>query len=93
MKDFFSALTDRSFDSFITRQVAGVLYLISMIFIGLAVGIVLIAGFILFGQGDLLSGFVTLVFAPLLGLLLLILTRLFFESGVALVLIAENTRK
>ena len=93
MKDFFSALTDRSFGSFITRQVAGVLYLISMIFIGLAVGIVCIAGFIVGGQGNLLAGFVALVFAPLLGLLLLILTRLFFESGVALVLIAENTRK
>jgi hypothetical protein len=30
---------------------------------------------------------------PLLGLLILILTRLFFESGIALILIAENTKK
>jgi hypothetical protein len=93
MKNFFSALTDRSFKTFITRPVASVLYLISMILIGISIAIVMIGGLILLVGGDFASGFIGLILGPLVGLLILILTRLFFESGVALVLIAENTKK
>lgn len=93
MKTFFTALTDRSFNTFITRPVASVLYLISMILIAIGVGVGFIAGFLLLLQGDLVSSLIGFVLVPLASLLILILVRLFFESGVALVLIAENTSK
>jgi hypothetical protein len=65
-----------------------------MILIGLSVALVMIAGlFLLVSEGDLMSGFIGLVLGPLLGLFTLILLRLLFESSVALVLIAENTKK
>lgn len=93
MKNFFASLTDRSFTTFITRPVASVLYLISMILIAIGVGLGVIAGFFLLLRGEIVSFLVGIVFVPLAGLLILILTRLFFESGVALVLIAENTKR
>jgi hypothetical protein len=93
MKNFFSALTDRSFKTFITRPVASVLYLISMILVGIAVVILMVGGVIAFVGGDFGTGFFGLFLGPLLGLLVLILIRLFFESGIALILIAENTKK
>jgi hypothetical protein len=93
MKNFFSALTDRSFKTFITRPVASVLYLISMILVGIAVVILMVGGVIAFVGGDFGTGFFGLILGPLLGLLVLILIRLFFESGIALILIAENTKK
>jgi ABC-type uncharacterized transport system permease subunit len=94
MKNFFSSLVDTSFTKFITRPVASVFYIISMILIGLSVALVMIAGlFLLVSEGDLMSGFIGLVLGPLLGLFTLILLRLLFESSVALVLIAENTKK
>ena len=89
----FSALTDRSFRVFINRSVASVLFLISMILIGASFAMVMIGGLILLDGGDFASGFIGLILCPPVGLLILILTRLFFESGVALVLIAENTKK
>jgi hypothetical protein len=93
MKNFFSALTDRSFKTFITRPVASVLYLISMILVGVSVAIFMVGGLIALIGGDFALGFFGLIIVPLLGLLILILTRLFFESGIALILIAENTKK
>jgi hypothetical protein len=93
MKSFFSALTDRSFTTFITRPVAGVLYLILMVLIVISVALLMVVGIFSITQGNFLEGLVGLVLGPIAGLLTLILTRLFFESGVALVLIAENTRK
>lgn len=92
MKNFFVTLIDSSFKSYVTRQVAGVLYLISLIFIGLGVVAAFTAGVLALSQGSAI-GILLVLGGPLIGLLLVILTRLLFESSVALVAIAENTSK
>ena len=92
-KSFFGSLFDSSFNTFITRSVAKVFYIISIILVALGAVLSVIAGLaLLFTQGDLVSGLIGVVVGPILSLLVLILLRLLFESAVALVLIAENTR-
>ena len=93
MKHFFTTLIDSSFKTYVTRQVAGVLYLISLVFIGLGATASVIAGLLSITQGLVLGGVLLAVGGPLVGVLLLILIRLVFESSVALVAIAENTGK
>jgi len=92
MKNFFVTLIDSSFKNYVTRQVAGVLYLISLIFIGLGVGAAFAAGVLTLTLGYP-EGILFMIGGPLIGLLVVILTRLLFESSVALVAIAENTAK
>ena len=92
-KSFFGSLFDSSFNTFITRSVAKVFYIISIILVALGAVLSVIAGLaLLFTQGDIVSGLIGVVVGPILSLLVLILLRLIFESAVALVLIAENTR-
>jgi hypothetical protein len=103
---FIKALFDFKFEEFIYIKVARFLYLISVVIIGLATaGLFLftlwnfVTGFFqyisepgymgLFGWTQLLLLLVT----PLAGLLSIIILRLGFESGIALVAIAENTKK
>lgn len=92
MKNFFATLIDSSFKNYVTRQVAGVLYLISLIFIGIAVVAAVAAGALRLTQGYP-EGILFILGGPLVGLLVVILTRLLFESSVALVAIAENTSR
>lgn len=93
MSNFFSALFDRSFTSYVTRQVAGVLYLITMILVILGLVLGVIFAVLTMAQGGIFEGLLVLIATPLIALLTLILIRLVFESSVALVAIAENTKK
>ena len=93
-QNFFKTLMDSSFNSFITRKVSRVLYaVLSWLFIALGFLFELGAVGALFSGGSTLTGYAVLaVFAiPVLTFVLVIVLRLAFESGIALVLIAENT--
>jgi hypothetical protein len=91
-KSFFAALMDNSFNTFITRRVATVLYTILAVLIYFLVFVAVVAGIISFiNNGPI--GILVMFAGVLIGFVSLILIRLGFESAVALVLIAENTAK
>lgn len=77
--------TDSKFSQFITTQIAGALYVILAWIV--AVGSVLQAVL------GLIQGNFVLIFAPLAGLAAIVLLRIATEAGVALIKIAENTRR
>jgi hypothetical protein len=93
-KGFLATLYSPSFQTFITRKIAGGLY-IALVWIT-TVGI---AGFGLFGavylatNDQIGSAILLLVFAPISLLVAVIALRLVFESSIALIVIAENTTK
>jgi ABC-type methionine transport system permease subunit len=83
---FFKSLFDFKFESFVTRQVASVLYAI------------LVVGAGLFGVFAIVYGLTRqqaylIVLVPIVYLVYIILMRVLFESSIALVAIAENTKK
>lgn len=90
---FIKQLFDTNFEHFITRKVAKVFYTIWIVLIVGFSALSVIGSLILIGSGEA-QGFETLaiLLGPLVGFLLLILVRLAFETSIALVLIAENTR-
>lgn len=88
---FLASLFDSSFNTFITRSVAKVFYIITMVILALIAGIGFVGG-LLYTSEDLVMGLLFMVLAPVASLISLVLIRLLFESAVALVLIAENTR-
>lgn len=90
-KPFFGSLFDSSFNTFITRSVAKVLYIVTMVVLAVFAVIGFIAGLIYTSEEPVI-GFLLMIGSPFVGLGFLILIRLMFESAVALVLIAENTR-
>jgi hypothetical protein len=93
-KSFFASLIDNSFaaNTFITRRVASVLYVILMVLIAIGVVVGVVASLMLVSS-DGLEGLVLLLFVVASGFLSLVVTRLVFESAVALVLVAQNTSK
>jgi nitric oxide reductase large subunit len=93
-KKFFASIIDISFDanSFITRRVASVLYVILMVLIAIGVVLGVVASLIELSTGGL-YGILLLLGVVVSGFLSLVLTRLVFESAVALVLVAQNTSK
>ena len=104
MKDFFASLFDLKFEHFITRKISGVFYAICLAAIGLfsifALGAGLYGGFQMIGTGysylipqGLIAILVTLIVVPVSAFIGVILTRLIFEASVALVAVAENTKK
>lgn len=90
-KSFFGSLFDTSFTTFITRAVAKVFYIITMVILVLFAGVGFVTGLV-YTSEDALIGFLVMIASPIAALVLLVLLRLLFESAVALVLIAENTR-
>jgi hypothetical protein len=91
-KSFFVKLVNVKFDEFITRKVASVFYVLWLVGLGVFVAIGVVAGLIAMASGQVLTGLGTIVGAPLLAFVILILVRLAFEASVALVAIAENTK-
>lgn len=95
-KGFLSRLFDLSFETFITTSIIKVLYILFIVFAGLAA-----IGFILAGFAtDAATGIVFLVLSPLLFLLYVILARIWLEIVIVLFRIhdqtaetARNTRK
>jgi hypothetical protein len=104
MGSFFKTLFDLKFETFITRKIAGIFYAIALGVIALFAVIALLGGLfqavsaigsgyssgVSTGLGMLL---VIIVVVPLMTFVSVILTRLVFESSVALVTVAENTKK
>lgn len=86
---FFSALFDFSFSQFVTTRLIKVLYILSIIVIGLAAVVFLIAGLT---QGTA-SAILALVLAPLFFLIYVIFARVWMEIIIVIFRIAENTRE
>lgn len=91
-KTFLGTLLDSKLENFISRKVSGVLYIItawilivSAVFFELAM-----IGQIVQGNALALLG---LLLAPVALLLLLVVVRMAFEAGIALIVIAENTKR
>ncbi|MEN9956467.1 MAG: hypothetical protein RIR46_75 [Actinomycetota bacterium] len=89
---FLKTVLDSSLEKFISRKVSGVLYIITAwLFIAGAV-VFEVWAFIEAVRGDMLALAMFLV-APAFALLTLIIVRMAFEAGIALIVIAENTKK
>jgi hypothetical protein len=90
---FTKQLFDTNFEHFITRKVAKVFYIIWIVLLAAFSALAVVAGLFSLFTGQA-RGFelLILVAAPLVSFLLLIIIRLAFETSIALVLIAENTR-
>jgi len=92
---FFKKLFDTKFENFVTRDVARVLYIfmIAMLAVGLLIaeifGLLLLAS----NEGVFVEGILLMLVSPLVALVSLIIIRVGFESSIALVSIAENTKK
>jgi len=85
---FFRSLFDLSFKSLITPKIIKVLYLLSMIVIGLIALSFIVSAF---ATSAALGVVVLLIGAPLVSLLYLIATRVYLELVIALFRIMENT--
>ncbi|KAI9130668.1 DUF4282 domain-containing protein [Acaryochloris sp. CCMEE 5410] len=88
-KGFFAKLFDLSFSEFIAIQIAGVLYGIGILFIGLTALGILFAGL---SQGAL-PAIGALIIAPLAFVLYVIFFRIVLESFIASIRTAENTSR
>ncbi|MGB4780311.1 DUF4282 domain-containing protein [Microbacterium sp.] len=99
-RGFLSALFDLSFTRFITRRLASIFYLVGLVAIGISFvaafvgGIVSGIGALWWNPGGGIALIVsTVVVAPILAFLAVVVLRFVIEAGVALVAIAENTER
>jgi hypothetical protein len=90
MGSFAKSLFDLKFETFITRKIAGIFYAILLGLIGLLTLVAMVGVLIRMGS---FFDLIALILVPLASLILVILVRLVFESSVALVTVAENTKK
>jgi hypothetical protein len=91
---FLKALFDFKFEQFIYIRVARVVYATLVILVLAAAAFLFIAALTTLGNSQLSGiGLLLLLGTPLTALLTIITLRLTFESGIALVVIAENTKK
>ena len=85
-RGFFGALFDVSFTSFVTTRIIKVLYIITLVVIGLAALAFVVAAF----ANSVAGGLFTLVIgAPLVSLLYVIYTRVILEVLIAIFRIME----
>ena len=89
---FFGKLFDFSFKEFITLQIIKYLYILGIIFSAFTSLAFLIGGFASF-KYSILKGLVTILFSPVIFILLTLSARLALEALVATFRIAENTTK
>jgi Domain of unknown function (DUF4282) len=87
-RSFFSSLFDISFTSFVTMRIIKVVYVITLLLIGLAALAFVVAAFAESVAGGLV---VLLIVAPLLSLLYVIYARVLLELVMAIFRIMENT--
>lgn len=100
---FFKSLFDLKFEKFVTRQVASVMYGILVGVLGIATLIGMLWSLYMAFQpstfyyyssmGTVLYLLLALVVIPIVSFLYLIILRVAFESSIALVMIAENTKR
>jgi hypothetical protein len=93
--NFFTDLLDFRFRKYITRRVASIVYLGSLIFLPILTFTLTYAAY-RYAQPFYLDGFHWQLLAiwiagPIIGLLVLIYTRILIELNIAVVNIAENT--
>jgi hypothetical protein len=93
MKAFIADLFDSSLDKFISRKVSGVLYIITAWLIVAATALMEVGLFAQLVQMQNFFALLGMLVVPVVSLLLLILVRMAFEAGIALIVIAENTKK
>ena len=87
-KGFFGSLFDVSFTSFVTIRIIKVIYIITLVLIGIAALVFIVASF----ADSVGAGlFVLIIAAPLVSLLYVIYVRVLLEIVIAIFRIAENT--
>ena len=91
-KGFLGTLLDSKLENFISRKVSGVLYIVTAWILIAGALILEVAALGQMLQGNFLAGLVFLI-APFALLVVLIVIRMAFEAGIALIVIAENTKK
>jgi hypothetical protein len=87
-KGFFSSLFDVSFTSFITTKIIKVVYVITLVLIGLAALVFIVAAF---AESISAGLFVLVIVAPLVSLLYVIYARVLLELVMAIFRIMEHT--
>jgi hypothetical protein len=87
-RNFLSSLFDISFTSFVTTRIIKVVYVITLVLIGLAALVFVVAAFTESVAGGL---FVLLIVAPLVSLLYVIYARVLLELVMAIFRIMEHT--
>ena len=100
-KNFFASLFDFKFESYITKQVASVVYAILTIVIVVVAAIAELVWLLTFVSSLQDIGYSYFDWTPLFGIILLppltflsiVALRLSFETSIALVDIAQNTKK
>jgi len=92
---FFKKLFDTKFENFVTRDVARVLYIFMIALLAVGLLIAEAFGLLLLASDEFLEleGILLMVVSPLVAVVSLIIIRVGFESSIALVSIAENTKK
>jgi len=92
---FFKKLFDTKFENFVTRDVARVLYIFIIALLAVGLLIAEVFGLLLLASDEFLEleGILLMVVSPLVAVVSLIIIRVGFESSIALVSIAENTKK
>ncbi len=91
-KAFLKTLLDASLENFISRKVSGVLYIITAWLIILSAALLEVLVLVELLRGNFVA-FFGLLLVPVVTLLSLIIVRMAFEAGIALIVIAENTKK
>jgi hypothetical protein len=89
---FLATLVDSKLENFISRRVSGVLYIITAWLIIAAAGLSELGLLFQLFSGNFFA-FVAMLLVPVVTLLTLIIVRMAFEAGIALIVIAENTKK
>ena len=90
---FLKSLFDFQLRHFITMRVLRVLYAISAVIISIAGGVLVLYSLFGFFTGRGAMSLLTLIFAPIVTLLYLILARLWIEFLANLYRIGDNTQK
>jgi hypothetical protein len=89
---FLATLVDSKLENFISRRVSGVLYIITAWLIIAAAALSELGLLFQLVSGNFFA-FVAMLLVPVITLLTLIIVRMAFEAGIALIVIAENTKK
>lgn len=89
---FVATLLDGKLENFISRKVSGVLYLITAWLLIVAAGLVELGLMLQVFQGNFIA-LLAMLLVPVALLLILIVVRMAYEMGIALIVVAENTKK
>lgn len=90
---FLTALFDLSFSRFVTSKLIPLLYVLSLILIGLGLVVGVFSGFVKLLDGDFFTAIMAVAITPLMALIAVVVTRVYLELIVVLFKIAENTRE